>query len=101
MARFALAARSSLHVAIYDSRLTHPLVGHLTRSGRRTAAVMRALLATRRLMIMAVHDRILCGSENRLCDLVADAEGPRWRAAQDKALGVTRVAHAAGCHAAL
>lgn len=39
-------------------------------------------------MIMAVHQRVLYDSENRLWRLVAEAAGDRWATAQAEALGL-------------
>jgi hypothetical protein len=53
----------------------HKLVAAL-RVGHRTAvAVQHSVLALRPAQILAVHRRILYGSENRLWDLVAEAMG--------------------------
>jgi len=53
----------------------HKLVAAL-QAGRRTApAVQRSVLVLHPAQILAVHRRILYGSENRLWDLVADARG--------------------------
>ncbi|GHJ48262.1 hypothetical protein Cs7R123_56040 [Catellatospora sp. TT07R-123] len=67
----------------------HRLVGQSTGGSPRAAAVMRSLLAVRLATVLAVHHRILHDTENRLWDLVAAAEGPRWSEAQDTALGIT------------
>lgn len=67
---------------------THKLLTALRRGDRSTAAVQRSLLAVHLAPILAVHRRILYGSENRLWDLVSDAMGERWRRAQDAALGL-------------
>ena len=66
----------------------HRLVGQSASGSPRTAAVMRCLLAVHLATILAVHHRILYGSENHLWDLVAAAEGAQWTVAQDVALGV-------------
>ncbi|MDI1462620.1 hypothetical protein QEZ54_16730 [Catellatospora sp. KI3] len=62
---------------------------------------MRGLLAVRLATILAVHHRLLYDTENRLWDLVAEAEGPQWSAAQDLALGVTPGTGGAADRAAL
>ncbi len=64
----------------------HRLVGQQTYGSPRTAAVMVGLLAVRLAPVLAVHHRILYDSENRLWDLVAQAEGERWAQVQDSAL---------------
>jgi hypothetical protein len=67
----------------------HKLVASL-RSGRRwTAAVQRSVLALHLAPILAVHLRLLYETENRLWDLVADAMGDVWRAAQEAAFAET------------
>ncbi len=66
----------------------HKLAAALRAGHRTTAAVQRSILAVRLAPIMAVHHRILYGSENRLWDLVADAMGEEWRQAQSAAFGL-------------
>ena len=58
----------------------HKLVAALRNGNRPLAAVQRSLLA--------VHRRVLYGSENRLWDLVADAMGEGWSRTQSAALGL-------------
>lgn len=78
------------------------VVGLLGSGEPRGAAVNRSVLVLRLAGAMALRRRLLCPSENRLWDLVADAEGPQWAAAQDAALGLDPVAtHRDGCLAAL
>lgn len=68
----------------------------------RATAANRAVIALQLAPRMAVHRRILYGSENRLWELVAKCEGPDWAAAQDEALGLDGVlSHADQCRAAL
>lgn len=71
--------------------------------GRRltTAAAQRSVLAIRLAGVMAVRRRILYGSENRLWDLVSDAMGEGWRAAQSAALGLGDEGFGETCRAAL
>lgn len=52
------------------------------------AASQRSLLAVRLAPFLAVHRRLLYGTENRLWDLLAEELGPAWRAAQRAALGL-------------
>jgi hypothetical protein len=73
-----------------------PRAGHHAR-----AAVQRSVLAVRPAQILAVHRRILYGSENRLWDLVADTMGEEWRLAQSAALGLDGEAFEETCRAAL
>jgi hypothetical protein len=66
----------------------HKLVAALRRGNRSTAAVQRSILAVQLAPILAIHHRILYGSENRLWDLVSDAMGEEWRETQSSALGL-------------
>lgn len=68
----------------------HKLVGALEAGEPLRAAVQRGVLATRLAVVLSVHRRILYDSENVLWDLVADAEGARWRAAQGVAFALAR-----------
>jgi Nucleotidyltransferase domain len=79
----------------------HRLVGQATDGSPRAAAVIRSLIAVRMATVLAVYHRILYESENRLWDLVADAEGPQWTDVQDRALGVLPVDEAQATRAAL
>jgi len=65
------------------------------------AAVQRSLLAIRMAPILAVHSRILYGSENRLWDLVGDSMGREWKNLQARAFGEGKVDFAESCKAAL
>lgn len=67
----------------------HKLVAHIARETLQYAAAQRSILALRIPIIMAVHKRILYGSENRLWDLVADRMGSEWAKKQSAALGLT------------
>ncbi len=66
----------------------HKLVAAFRNGDRSTAAIQRSLLAIHLAPVLAVHCRLLYGSENRLWDLVADAMGEGWREAQSAALGL-------------
>ena len=79
----------------------HKLVAALRAGHRTTAAVQRSVLALRPAQVLAVHRRILYGSENRLWDLVADAVGGEWRVAQTAALGLNGEPLEETCRAAL
>ena len=80
----------------------HRLVAALRAGHRTTAAVQRSVLALRPAQILAVHRRILYGSENRLWDLVAEAMGrEEWRVAQSAALGLNGEPFEETCRAAL
>jgi Nucleotidyltransferase domain len=77
------------------------LVAALRRGNASTAAVQRSLLAVRLAPVLAVHKRILYGSENRLWDLVSDAMGEEWRREQAVALGQGDETFEETCTAAL
>lgn len=79
----------------------HKLVAALRSGDASTAAVQRSLLAVHLAPILAVHRRILYGSENRLWDLVSEAMGEEWRRAQSAALGLDAGSHRETCTAAL
>jgi hypothetical protein len=79
----------------------HKLVAALRTEHRATAAVQRSVLALHPAHILAVHRRILYGSENRLWDLVADAMGEEWRLAQSAVLGLNGEQFEETCQAAL
>ena len=66
----------------------HKLIAALGRGDPSTAAVQRSILTLRLAPILAVHHRILHGSENRLWDAVSRAMGKEWRRTQNAALGL-------------
>ena len=70
------------------SEEVHKLASALRRGAWQTAAVRRSILALHLAPILAVHRRILYGSENRLWNLVGDAMGERWGRTQSAALGL-------------
>ena len=71
----------------------HKLVAAIVDERRATAAAQRSVLA--------VHRRILYGSENRLWDIVSNAMGEEWRVAQSAALGLGDEGFGETCRAAL
>ena len=81
----------------------HKLVAALRAGHRTMAAVQRSVLALHPAQILAVHRRILYGSENRLWDLVAETEtmGGEWHVAQSAALGLNEEPLEETCRAAL
>jgi hypothetical protein len=79
----------------------HKLVAALRGGSTSTAAVQRSLLAVRLAPVLAVHRRVLYGSENRLWDLVSDAMGEEWRREQAVALGQGDETFEEACTAAL
>lgn len=64
------------------------LVAAVENGGTLTAAVMRYLLAVRLPPILAVHHRLLYGSENVLWDQVGDVMGAEWQRTQARALSI-------------
>ena len=77
-------------------------LGASLRAGRKTtAAVQRSILTLRLPRTLALHLRILYGTENELWDLVADELGAPWRDAQSAALGLGGESLDASCRAAL
>ena len=79
----------------------HKLVAALRAGYRTRAAVQRSVLALRPAQILAVHRRILYGSEHRLWDLVAEAMGEEWHVARSAALGLNGEPFEVTCRAAL
>ncbi|HKH11204.1 MAG TPA: hypothetical protein VKA73_08670 [Rubrobacter sp.] len=79
----------------------HKLSAALRGGRRATAAAQRSVLAVRLAGVMAVHRRILYGSENRLWDLVGEAMGEGWVMAQSVALGLDDEGFEETCRAAL
>jgi hypothetical protein len=67
----------------------HKLVGAMEAANNLHAATQRSLLAVQLAGTMAVHRRILCGTENVLWTLVAEAMGGPWAAAQSRALSIS------------
>jgi hypothetical protein len=66
----------------------HKLVGMLAAGEQMGAAIQRSLLAIRLAPIVALHRRMLYGSENRLWDMVAAAMGEPWASTQRSALSL-------------
>jgi hypothetical protein len=66
-----------------------------------TAAIQRSLLAVHLGPIMAIHRRLLYGSENVLWELVSDEMGQPWAEAQRAALNVDEDGFEASCRAVL
>lgn len=79
----------------------HKLVTSLERRQTTLAAVQRSILALRLAPMLALHRRILYGSENRLWDIVAQEMGLAWRDAQAAAFGIGGAGLDDGCKAAL
>jgi len=77
------------------------LVRALGEGQLETAAVQRNLLANRLAVVMAVHHRILWGSENGMWERVGARVGGPWQRAQRSALGASRGGFEASCRAAL
>lgn len=81
------------HVHVADSitgwaEEVHKLSNALEHGTPMNAGVQRMLLAAKLAGIIAVHRRMLYGSENVLWDMVADAMGAEWKATQRAALAL-------------
>jgi hypothetical protein len=63
--------------------------------------VQHSIIALRLPALLAVHRRLLYGSENQLWDLLAEHEGEPWASAQARALGAEPCTFEEGCRAAL
>jgi predicted nucleotidyltransferase len=79
----------------------HKLVTSLGQGHTTMPAVQRSVLVLRLAHTLALHRRILYGSENRLWGIVAEEMGPAWRDAQAAALGIDGESLEHGCNAAL
>jgi len=77
------------------------LVGNLRLGRKWAAAVQRSIPAIRMAPILAVHFRILYGSENALWELVGEAMGDEWKNLQRSAFGEGKTNFAESCDAAL
>ncbi len=77
------------------------LVTALEQRRALTAAVQRNVLVLHLAGIVAVHHRLLYGSENRLWDMVAEALGPAWADAQGCTMGLSAPPFEETCRAAL
>lgn len=66
----------------------HKLAGMVQRGEQMAAGVQRSLLAIRIAPIVALHRRMLYGSENRLWDVVAELMGEPWASTQRAALSL-------------
>ena len=77
------------------------LISALENDRRPTASVQRALLAVNLAPVLAVHHRILYGSENRLWELISSAMGKEWSRNQAAALGAVGETFESSCTAAL
>lgn len=79
----------------------HKLVAALDQRRPLAAAVQRNVLALRMAPILAVHHRLLYGSENRLWERVGELMGAEWREAQASALALGGERLEISCAAAL
>lgn len=77
------------------------LVAAMRDERKLIAAVQRDLLAVRLAPILAVHQRLLYGTENVLWDRVGDAMGLEWRQEQAAALATGGESFEQSCIAAL
>jgi predicted nucleotidyltransferase len=109
--REALAWRWELVAESCDRWVAESLTGYaeevrkleaaLLRGERTKAAVQRSVLALRLPALLALHRRILYGSENRLWSLVARELGSEWDDAQSAALGLGGESLESSCEAAV
>ena len=79
----------------------HKLVNALAQDWPAMAAIQRNVLAMRLPVIMALHHRLLCETENRLWDMVARHIGGQWADAMRRALGLGGESFSTTCTAAL
>jgi hypothetical protein len=79
----------------------HKLAGLLDAGSIHAAAAQRSILAVWLAGVMAVHHRILFGTDNVLWDLVGQHMGARWRRAQSAAFSEHGESLEASCRAAL
>jgi nucleotidyltransferase-like protein len=79
----------------------HKLAGMWAQGNIHAAAAQRSILAVWLAGVMAVHRRILFGTDNALWDAVAAAMGERWASAQRRALSEDGESLVASCRAAL
>lgn len=77
------------------------LIAALAEDRALTAAAQRGILALRLAPILAVHHRLLYGSENVLWERVGERMGEDWRRAQATAFGIGGESFEASCAAAL
>jgi nucleotidyltransferase-like protein len=79
----------------------HKLVSAMESGHVRDAAVQRSILAVHLAPVMAVHLRLLCGTENGLWDLVGEQMGEQWASTQARSLGERGESLQVSCRAAL
>lgn len=77
------------------------LVAALDQGRLLTAAVQRDILALRLARILAVHLRVLYGSENGLWEQVGERMGADWQRTQSTAFGIGGASFEASCAAAI
>ena len=66
----------------------HKLAGALADGRELDAGAIRAQVAVRLCNVLAVHRRLTSESENGLWETIADAGGPDWRTAQERAFNL-------------
>ena len=79
----------------------HKLAGLYAAGNVTAAAAQRSILAVWLAGVMAVHHRILFGTDNELWRLAGERMGSRWRRAQSAALSLSGESLAQSCRAAL
>lgn len=92
------------HVARFTTDLAeeaHKLAGLYARGDVHAAAAQRSILAVWLAGTMAVHHRLLFGTDNVLWDAVAAAMGEPWASTQARALSESGEPLRASCAAAL
>ncbi len=77
------------------------LVASLELGRRLSAAAQRDVLALRLTRVLAVHHRLLYGTENVLWEQIVERMGEEWRQAQAVAFGVDGESLETSCAAAL
>ncbi|HZT95089.1 MAG TPA: nucleotidyltransferase domain-containing protein [Gaiellaceae bacterium] len=77
------------------------LAASLELGRKLVAAAQRDVLALRLARVLAVHHRLLYGTENVLWEQVGERMGEEWRRAQDAAFGIDGESFEASCAAAL
>ncbi len=76
------------------------LAAAIARADWRNAAIQRSILAVHLAPILAVHLRLLYGTENRLWTLVDERIGEPWTSTQARALSEYGESMTVSCHAA-
>lgn len=100
----AIARACDAHVADSITGLAeeaHKLAGMYATGSHLAAAAQRDLLAVFLAGTLAIHRRVLFGTDNVLWDRVGEAMGPRWRRDQRRAFAMEGQPLVVSCRAAL